>query len=108
MKKNHSASSKRWLDRQHADEYTQQAKRDGYRSRAVYKLVEIQQRDKIFKTGINVVDLGAAPGGWSQYAKQQVGASGFVIALDILPIASIDGVDILQGDFREIEVFDQL
>ncbi len=103
-----SNSSRRWLDRQHNDIYTAKAKAEGYRSRAVYKLLEIQTKDKIFKKGMIVIDLGAAPGGWSEVARELVGETGKVIALDILPIEPIKGVDIIEGDFREQAVFDQL
>lgn len=103
-----SNSSRRWLDRQHNDVYTNRAKIEGYRSRAVYKLLEIQAKDRLLKQGMIVVDLGAAPGGWSEVALKIVGKSGRVIALDILPIEPIEGVDMLIGDFRESEVFDQL
>lgn len=104
----HSSSSRRWLDRQHADPYVQQAKKAGYRSRAVYKLLEIQQRDKILAPGMRVVDLGAAPGGWSQVAAQCVGQKGYVLAMDILAMDFINGVDIVQGDFQEAAVLEIL
>lgn len=103
-----SNSSKRWLDRQHHDFYTGEAKRVGYRSRAVYKLLEVQAKDRLFSKGMTVIDLGAAPGGWSEVASEKVGAEGLVIALDILPIVPIKGVDIITGDFREKEINDQL
>lgn len=106
--KKHSSSSKRWLERQHADAYTQKAKADGYRSRACYKLMEIQQKDTILNKGGTVIDLGAAPGGWSQFAAKIVGSSGKVFAVDILPIDPLQGVDILQGDFLEMDTVDQL
>lgn len=99
-----SQSSQRWLDRQHRDQYFQKAKDSGFRSRAAYKLLEIQERDKIFRPGMTVVDLGAAPGGWSQVAAKLVGPSGKILALDILPLDSIKGVDIIQGDFQQTEV----
>lgn len=103
-----SQSSRRWLQRQQSDIYTRQAQTDGYRSRAVYKLLEIQQRDKLFTPGMKVIDLGAAPGGWSQLAAEKVGKSGQVIALDILLMDPIEGVHFLQGDFREEAVLNQL
>lgn len=84
-----------------ADPYVQQARREGYRSRAVYKLKEIQERDRILKVGMTVVDLGAAPGGWSQYARPQIGKTGQLVALDILPMEPLPGVEVLCGDFRE-------
>lgn len=103
-----SKSSRRWLDRQFSDEYVVRAQREGYRSRAVYKLLEIQEKDRILKPGMRVVDLGAAPGGWSQVAREQVGKQGLVVALDILPLAPIEGVLFIQGDFRENESLLQL
>ncbi|SUC78696.1 Ribosomal RNA large subunit methyltransferase E [Providencia stuartii] len=99
--KKRSASSSRWLQEHFSDKYVQQAQKKGLRSRAWFKLDEIQQSDKIFKPGMTVVDLGAAPGGWSQYVVSQIGHNGRVIACDILPMDPIVGVDFLQGDFRE-------
>lgn len=90
------------------DEYVKKAQAMGYRSRAVFKLIEIQEKDKIIKPGINIVDLGAAPGGWSEYVSKIVGKKNKVIALDLLAIDPIDGVDFIQGDFREDEVLEQL
>lgn len=90
------------------DEYVKMAQKLGYRSRAVFKLKEIQDKDHILKPGMRIVDLGAAPGGWSQYAKQLLGSQCQIIALDILDIEPIDGVEFIQGDFREQAVFDQL
>ncbi|MCB1763918.1 MAG: 23S rRNA (uridine(2552)-2'-O)-methyltransferase RlmE [Gammaproteobacteria bacterium] len=106
MKK--SKSSRQWLDRHFRDEYVKRAQVDGYRSRAAYKLLEIQGQDKLFRPGQVVVDLGAAPGGWSQVAKRLVGASGRVVALDLLSMEPLDGVIFLQGDFREQEPLDRL
>ncbi|MES9843726.1 MAG: 23S rRNA (uridine(2552)-2'-O)-methyltransferase RlmE [Candidatus Sedimenticola sp. PURPLELP] len=103
-----SKSSRRWMDRHVNDEYVKRAQKDGYRSRAVYKLLEIQEKDRILKPGHVVVDLGAAPGGWSQIAEKLVGAKGRVVALDILPMDSLAGVDFIQGDFREEEALQQL
>ncbi len=103
-----SKSSRRWLERQHSDYYVLQAREAGYRSRAAYKLIEIQQRDKIFTKGMTVVDLGAAPGGWSQVASHYVGQEGKVIASDILPIEPMNGVDIVQGDFQQENVLLEL
>lgn len=108
ISKSRSNSSKRWLDRQHSDHYVQKAKESGFRSRAAYKLLEIHDRDKIFKPGMTIVDLGAAPGGWSQVAATKVGSSGKILALDILPVDSIKGVDIIQGDFQKPEVMEEL
>ncbi|MCG8427347.1 MAG: 23S rRNA (uridine(2552)-2'-O)-methyltransferase RlmE [Chromatiales bacterium] len=103
-----SKSSRRWLDRHVNDEYVKRSLREGYRSRAVYKLLEIQEKDRLLKPGQTVVDLGAAPGGWSQVAEKIVGDKGRVVALDILPMDSIAGVDFIQGDFREEEPLQQL
>ena len=99
--KKRSASSSRWLQEHFSDKYVQQAKKKGFRSRAWFKLEEIQQSDNIFKPGMTVVDLGAAPGGWSQYVVQQLGNKGRIIACDLLPMDPIVGVDFLQGDFRD-------
>ena len=96
-----SKSSRDWLDRHFRDEYVKRAQAEGYRSRAAYKLLELQQRERILKPGQTVVDLGAAPGGWSQIARQLVGTGGRVLALDILPMDPIAGVEFIQGDFRE-------
>ena len=98
-----SKSSHQWLRKHFDDEFVKRAQREGYRSRAVYKLDEIQQKDRILRPGSVVVDLGAAPGGWSQYAVQQLGTKGRIIALDILPMEPLPGVEFLQGDFREDE-----
>jgi 23S rRNA (uridine2552-2'-O)-methyltransferase len=106
--KKRSNSSNIWLARQNNDPYTKLAKQQGYRSRAVYKLLEIQQKDKIFYKGAKVLDLGAAPGGWSQLAVEYVGELGKVIALDLLPIEPISGVDIIQGDFTDDKTIEQL
>ncbi|SFU75767.1 23S rRNA (uridine(2552)-2'-O)-methyltransferase RlmE [Xenorhabdus koppenhoeferi] len=99
--KKRSASSSRWLQEHFSDKYVLQAQKKGLRSRAWFKLDEIQQSDKIFKPGMTVVDLGAAPGGWSQYVVSQIGNSGRIIACDLLPMDPIVGVDFLQGDFRD-------
>ena len=90
------------------DHYVQQAKKDGWRSRAAFKLLEIDAKDKLLKRGEVVVDLGATPGGWSQVAVQCVGESGLVLALDLLEMAPIRGVHFIQGDFREDAVLTQL
>ncbi len=96
-----SKSSRQWLDRHFNDTYVKQAQKAGYRSRAAYKLLEIQEKDKIIKPGMRVVDLGAAPGGWSQIARDLAGDKGQVVALDILPMDPIAGVEFIEGDFRE-------
>jgi 23S rRNA (uridine2552-2'-O)-methyltransferase len=97
VKKSHS--SKQWLRRHVNDPYVQRSKREGYRSRSAYKLIEIDARDGLLRAGQVVVDLGSAPGGWSQVAVQKVGAGGRVIAVDLLPMENIPGVAFLQGDF---------
>lgn len=101
-------SSSRWLQRHVDDAYVHKAQQAGYRSRAAFKLLEINERDRILRSGMTVVDLGAAPGGWSQVAAAAVGSKGRVIALDILPMDSLADVTFIQGDFREQTVFDQL
>ena len=99
-----SKSSHQWLKKHFDDEFVKRAQREGYRSRAVYKLDEIQQKDRILRPASVVVDLGAAPGGWSQYAAQMLGDKGRIIALDILPMEPLPGVEFLLGDFREDDV----
>lgn len=103
-----SKSSKQWLKEHFSDAYVKRSQQEGYRSRASYKLLEINARDDLIKPGMSVVDLGAAPGGWSQVAAELVGPSGRVVASDILPMDPIEGVDFLQGDFTEIEVLEAL
>ena len=103
-----SKSSGRWLKEHFDDVYVQRSKQDGYRSRASYKLLEINDKSRFIKPGMTVVDLGSAPGGWSQVAARLVGDHGRVIASDILPMDAIAGVDFIQGDFTEQAVFDQI
>ncbi len=103
-----SKSSKGWLKEHFDDEYVRRAQQDGYRSRAIYKLIEIDKKDQLIKSGMTVVDLGAAPGGWSEYCVKKLGKKGTIIALDILPMEPIKGVTIIEGDFRENSVFDEL
>lgn len=103
-----SSSSKRWLKEHFSDPYVKQAQQEGLRSRAVYKLQELQERDKLFKPGMTIIDLGAAPGGWSEAAVKWVGRKGKVIALDILPMDPIPDVDFIQGDFTEETVLQKL
>ena len=98
-----SKSSGRWLKEHHSDPFVKQARREGYRSRAALKLVALDDRDRLFRPGMTVVDLGAAPGGWSQVAADRVGPAGRVIALDILDMNPVDGVAFIKGDFREDE-----
>jgi len=103
-----SKSSRRWMHEHVNDPYVKQAQVDGYRSRASYKLIELNEKDKLIRPGMLVLDLGSAPGGWSQVAGKLVGDSGRVLATDILPMAPIRNVDFIQGDFTEQEVFDRL
>lgn len=103
-----SKSSQHWLDEHHQDEFVQKARREGYRSRAVYKLIEIDQKDRLFRPGQLVVDLGAAPGGWSEYVVGRVGDSGTVIGLDLLPVEPVAGMQFIQGDFTEQSILDEL
>ncbi len=102
------SSSKAWLREHREDQYVQRAQKEGYRSRACYKLLELQQRDRLLKPGATVLDLGSAPGGWSQVAADLVGHKGRVIASDILPMDALAGVEFLQGDFTEEAVFEEL
>jgi 23S rRNA (uridine2552-2'-O)-methyltransferase len=103
-----SKSSDRWLREHFSDPYVKRAQAEGWRSRAVFKLEQIDQRERLLKPGMVVLDLGAAPGAWSQYAKRRVGNSGRVVASDILDMEPLPGVEFLQGDFREQSVFDAL
>jgi len=103
-----SKSSKGWLNEHFNDQYVKQSQQDGYRSRASYKLVELDEKDKLFRPGMTVVDLGSAPGGWSQVAAKRVGHNGRVIASDILLMDSLAGVDFVHGDFTEDSVFEEL
>ena len=102
-----SKSSQRWLREHFNDPYVKQSQKDGYRSRASYKLIELDEKDRLFRPGMMVVDLGAAPGGWSQVAVQRV-HGGNVLASDILPMDNLAGVDFVQGDFTEAAVYEQL
>ena len=96
-----SKSSSGWLAEHFTDEFVKRARKDGYRSRAVYKLMELDERDRLLRPGMTVVDLGAAPGAWCQYVRERLGKSGRVIGLDLLPIEPLAGVELLQGDFTE-------
>ncbi len=100
--------NRRWMNEHLSDEYVKKARQLGYRSRATFKLLEIDQKDKLLKPGAVVVDLGAAPGGWSQVAVKHVGNQGKVIALDLLPMAPLTGVTFIQSDFCEQKALDQL
>ena len=101
-------SSKAWLKEHRDDYYVQRAQADGYRSRSCFKLLELNEKDRFIRPGMTIVDLGSAPGGWSQVAAQRVGQKGRVIASDILPMDAIAGVDFIQGDFTEQSVFDEI
>ena len=103
-----SKTSKQWMREHINDPYVQQAQKDGYRSRAAYKLLEIDERDHLIKAGMVVVDLGATPGGWSQVVANKIGDKGKVIALDLLPLNPLPRVEFIQGDFREDSVLAQL
>jgi 23S rRNA (uridine2552-2'-O)-methyltransferase len=103
-----SKSSERWLREHFSDPYVKRAQAQGWRSRAVFKLEQIDQRERLLKPGMTVLDLGAAPGAWSQYARRRLGATGRVLATDILAMEPLAGVEFLQGDFREQAVFDAL
>ncbi len=103
-----SKSSNRWLDEHVNDPYVKKAQIDGYRARAAYKLIELNDKDKLIRPGALVVDLGSAPGSWSQIAGRLVGVKGRVVASDILPMDSLEHVDFIQGDFTEEAVFEQI
>jgi 23S rRNA (uridine2552-2'-O)-methyltransferase len=103
-----SKTSKQWMREHINDPFVQMAQREGYRSRAAYKLLEIDERDHLLKPGMVVVDLGATPGGWCQVAANKIGDKGTVIALDLLPLAPLARVEFIQGDFREDSVLAQL
>jgi len=103
-----SKSSGRWLREHFDDPYVKRSQEEGYRSRASYKLLELHEKDRLFKPGMTVIDLGSAPGGWSQVAAELVGADGKVIASDILPMDALAGVRFIQGDFTEESVFERL
>jgi 23S rRNA (uridine2552-2'-O)-methyltransferase len=94
-------SSANWLSRHVNDPFVKQAQRDGYRSRSAYKLIELNEKDKLIRPGMRIMDLGSAPGGWSQVAGKLVGAKGRVLATDILPMGELKNVDFIQGDFTE-------
>ena len=97
-------SSKEWLRRHVSDPYVRKARQEGYRSRAAYKLIELDSKEKLFRPGMTVLDLGAAPGGWSQVVAQKVMPGGRVIAIDVLEMAPISGVTIIKGDFRQVSL----
>lgn len=101
-------TSKAWMQEHVNDEFVKRAQRDGYRARAAYKLMEIDDRDHLIKPGMTIVDLGATPGSWSQVAMQRLQGKGRVIALDLLEMQAIPGVNFIQGDFREDAILKQL
>ena len=101
-------SSRHWLQEHATDLYVKQAKLSGFRSRAAYKLLQLHERDRLFKTGMIVIDLGSSPGGWSQVVAQLVKPKGKVFALDLLPMEPISGVDYVQGDFTQEATFNAL
>lgn len=103
-----SKSSGRWLQEHFSDPYVKRAQAEGWRSRAVFKLEEVDTREKMLRSGSICLDLGAAPGAWSQYARRRLGRSGRIIATDILAMEPLEGVQFVQGDFREPEVFEQI
>jgi len=103
-----SKSSNKWLQEHFDDEFVKRSQKEGYRSRAVYKLEEIDQKDHLLRPGITVIDLGAAPGGWSQYAARKLKGQGRIIALDILPMEPLEHVEFIQGDFLDEAVLQQL
>jgi 23S rRNA (uridine2552-2'-O)-methyltransferase len=102
------SKNRSWIKQHVKDPYVKQSQVDGYRSRASYKLLEIVEKDRLIRSGMTVVDLGSAPGGWSQVAARLVGHTGRVYALDLLPMDLIAGVDFIQGDFTEEDIFDEL
>ena len=101
-------TSKAWMHEHVTDPYVRRAKQEGYRSRAAYKLIEVLEKDKLVRPGMTVVDLGAAPGGWSQVLAPLVGTAGRVIALDVLEMEPIEGVAFIRGDFSETETLERL
>ena len=103
-----SKSSARWLAEHESDPYVKRAREEGWRSRAAFKLEEIQRTDRLLRPGITVVDLGAAPGGWSQYAARLLAGKGRVVALDVLEMPALPGVEFIQGDFTEPDVLERL
>jgi 23S rRNA (uridine2552-2'-O)-methyltransferase len=103
-----SKSSSRWLQEHVSDPFVKQAQKEGYRARSAYKLLELNEKDRLFRPGMRVVDLGSAPGGWSQVASRLVGDRGLVVATDILPMDAVRGVDFVQGDFHEQSVMDEV
>ena len=103
-----SKTSNQWLTEHFNDEFVKRAQKEGYRSRAIYKLIEMDDKDRLLKPGMSVVDLGAAPGGWSELLSKRVGSSGRLFALDILPMDALGDVTFIEGDFTEQSVYDEL
>lgn len=103
-----SKSSKRWLDEHHADSFVKKSKAQSYRSRAVYKLEEIDERDRLIVPNQCVIELGAAPGGWTQYIAQKLSTKGFLLAVDILHMDTVEGAHVLEADFTEQETLDKM
>ncbi len=103
-----SKSSNRWLQEHFSDQFVKQSQKDGYRSRASYKLLELDKKDRLFRRGMSVIDLGAAPGGWTQVAAERMGGTGTIIASDILPMDPLPDVEFIQGDFTEESVYEQI
>lgn len=103
-----SKTSNKWLTEHFSDEFVKRAQKEGYRSRAIYKLMEIDDKDRLLKPGMTVVDLGAAPGGWCELLSKRLGDSGRIFALDILPMDALGDVTFIQGDFTEQDVYDEL
>jgi len=101
-------NSKNWIKGHVKDPFVIQAQKDGYRSRAAYKLIEIDKKYKIIKSGITAVDLGAAPGGWSQVLKKKIGLKGKVVGIDLLEVAPIKGIDFIKGDFMQEEILNEM
>lgn len=108
MAKKRSKSSRRWLDEHVSDPFVQRANREGWRSRAVFKLEEVDLKERLIKQGMRIIDLGAAPGGWCQYAAKKMQGNGYIVGLDLLEMQPLDGVELIQGDFREDEVLQEL
>jgi 23S rRNA (uridine2552-2'-O)-methyltransferase len=108
VSKRRKGKSRAWLDRQNKDPYVQKARKSGYRARAAYKLEEIDQKYRLIKPGQTVIDLGAAPGSWSQYAVKKLNGKGQLIMLDLLPFDDIEGVQLIQGDFTQAAVLDEI
>ena len=103
-----SKSSQRWLNEHHKDDFVRKSRLESYRSRSVYKLAEIDQRDRLLRPDLSVIELGAAPGGWTQYVAEKLSANGLLLAVDILEMDPVPGAQIIQGDFTELETLDSI